>query len=218
MSKPELTNIFLGLSLLFSSVLLTHEASAVDKAAKAKTATANKNKKGKKEKNMVELKTNMGRIVLKLNSEKAPISTKNFLAYVEKKHYDGTIFHRVIDGFMIQGGGMTADMKEKGTMDPIKNEADNGLKNKKYTVAMARTNVVDSATSQFFINVSDNDFLDFKSKNPQEYGYAVFGEVSDVKGEGREVVDKIRAVATGNNGMHQNVPTKAVVIESAKLL
>lgn len=205
MFNHKFTKIFLALSILFGFTFANSYAAAKDKKEKPKD---------KKEKNMVELNTSMGRIVLKLNAEKAPITVKNFLAYVEKKHYDGTIFHRVINNFMIQGGGMTPDMKEKGTMDPIKNEADNGLKNKKYTVAMARTMIVDSATCQFFINVADNDFLDFKSKNPQEYGYAVFGEVTD----GKEVVDKIKAVQVGSNGPHRDVPTKPIVIESAKLL
>ena len=158
----------------------------------------------------VKLTTNHGPIVLELDEAKAPVTVKNFLAYVDAKHYDGTIFHRVIDGFMIQGGGFTKDMRQKPVNPPIKNESTNGLKNDNYTVAMARTNVRDSATSQFFINVKDNDFLNFAGdSNP---GYAVFGKVV----EGKEVVDKIKKVATGNSGGHQNVPTQQVVLEKAE--
>ena len=158
----------------------------------------------------VKLTTSMGPIVIELNKEKAPISTENFIKYVESGHYNGTVFHRVIDGFMIQGGGMSKDMRQKPTNPPIKNESTNGLKNQNYTVAMARTNAPDSATSQFFINVKDNDFLDFRSdSNP---GYAVFGKVV----EGKEVVDKIKKVPTGNSMGHENVPTTPVVIEKAE--
>ncbi len=160
----------------------------------------------------VKLTTNMGAITLELNNEKAPISSENFVKYVESGHYDGTIFHRVIDGFMIQGGGFDKAMNQKPVNAPIKNEAANGLKNDNYTVAMARTNVVDSATSQFFINVKDNDFLNHAG--PANFGYAVFGKVV----EGKEVVDKIKGVATGNKGMHQNVPNEAVVIEKAECI
>ena len=158
----------------------------------------------------VKLATSMGPIVIELDQDKAPISAENFLKYVDAGHYDGTIFHRVIDGFMIQGGGFSRDMRQKPVNAPIKNESTNGLKNDNYTVAMARTNVRDSATSQFFINVKDNDFLNYAGEsNP---GYAVFGKVV----EGKEVVDRIRKVATGNSGGHQNVPTTAVVIEKAE--
>ena len=158
----------------------------------------------------VKLTTSAGPIVIELDDAKAPISTKNFLSYVDSGHYDGTIFHRVIDGFMIQGGGFTKAMQQKPTQPPIKNESTNGLKNDEYTLAMARTNVRDSATSQFFINVKDNDFLNFAGDaNP---GYAVFGKVV----EGKDVIDKIKKVATGNSGMHQNVPREAVVIEKAE--
>ena len=160
----------------------------------------------------VKLTTNMGAITLELNNEKAPISSENFVKYVESGHYNGTIFHRVIDGFMIQGGGFDKAMNQKPVNAPIKNEAANGLKNDNYTVAMARTNVVDSATSQFFINVKDNDFLNHAG--PANFGYAVFGKVV----EGKEVVDKIKGVATGNKGMHQNVPNEAVVIEKAECI
>ena len=158
----------------------------------------------------VKLTTSQGTIVIELDQAKAPISSENFLKYVDAGHYDATIFHRVIDGFMIQGGGFSKDMRQKPVNPPIKNESTNGLKNDNYTVAMARTNVRDSATSQFFINVKDNDFLNFAGdSNP---GYAVFGKVV----EGKDVVDKIRKVATGNSGGHQNVPVQAVVIEKAE--
>ena len=160
----------------------------------------------------VKLSTSMGPIVIELDSAKAPVSADNFLKYVDAGHYDGTVFHRVIDGFMVQGGGFTKDMKQKPVGAPIKNEGANGLKNENYTVAMARTNVRDSATSQFFINVKDNAFLDYSGESPQGWGYAVFGKVV----EGKDTVDKIRKVATSNSGMHQNVPTQAVVIEKAE--
>jgi len=160
----------------------------------------------------VKLTTSQGPIVLELDEAKAPVSVKNFLAYVDAKHYDGTIFHRVIDGFMIQGGGFTKDMRQKPVQATIKNESTNGLKNANYTVAMARTGVRDSATSQFFINVKDNAFLDYSGESPQGWGYAVFGKVV----EGKDTVDKIKKVTTGNAGGHQDVPTQAVVIEKAE--
>ena len=160
----------------------------------------------------VKLTTSMGPIVIELDQAKAPVSAENFLKYVDSGHYNGTIFHRVIDGFMVQGGGFTKDMKQKPVNAPIKNEGANGLKNDNYTLAMARTGVRDSATSQFFINVKDNDFLNYSGESPQGWGYAVFGKVV----EGKETVDKIRKVATSNAGGHQNVPTEAVVIEKAE--
>lgn len=160
----------------------------------------------------VRLTTNHGDIVLELDEEKAPKTVENFLAYVDKGHYDGTIFHRVIPGFMVQGGGFKPGMDQKPTDAPIDNEADNGLKNLAYTVAMARTNDPHSATAQFFINVNDNDFLNFTSKSPNGWGYAVFGKVV----EGQDVVDKIKAVKTGTRGFHQDVPKDDVVITSAK--
>ena len=160
----------------------------------------------------VKLTTSMGPIVIELNKEKAPVSVENFVKYVEAGHYNGTIFHRVIDGFMVQGGGFDKDMRQKPVQSTIKNESTNGLKNSNYTVAMARTGVRDSATSQFFINVKDNDFLDYSGESPQGWGYAVFGKVV----EGKEIVDKIKKVATGNSGGHQNVPTQAVTIEKAE--
>jgi len=160
----------------------------------------------------VELKTTQGTIVLELDAAKAPKTVENFLQYVKDGFYDGTIFHRVIDNFMIQGGGMTADMREKPTRAPIPNEAKNGLKNVFGSIAMARTQDPHSASAQFFINTKDNPFLDYPSRDG--WGYAVFGKV--VRGE--DVVRKIGKVATGNAGFHQNVPTTPVVIESAKLI
>ena len=155
------------------------------------------------------IETTMGTITLELNADKAPETVANFVKYAKDGHYDGTIFHRVIDGFMIQGGGFTKDMNQKPTRAPIRNEAVNGLKNKRGTIAMARTMVVDSATSQFFINLVDNDFLDFTSPTPQGFGYAVFGAVTD----GMDVVDAIAKVKTGFNGPHQNVPEDPIVIK-----
>ena len=160
----------------------------------------------------VRLTTSMGPMVIELEDDKAPLSAKNFLEYVDSGHYDGTIFHRVIDGFMIQGGGFDKDMNQKPTRGTIKNESTNKLPNDNYTVAMARTGVRDSATAQFFINVKDNDFLNYSGESPQGWGYAVFGKVV----EGQDTVDKIRKVATGNAGGHQNVPRTAVVIEKAE--
>ena len=150
----------------------------------------------------------MGTITLELDEAKAPATVANFVQYAKDGHYDGTIFHRVIDGFMVQGGGFTRDMNQKKTREPVRNEAMNGLKNKRGTIAMARTMVVDSATSQFFINLVDNDFLDFQSPTPQGFGYAVFGKVVS----GMEVVDAIAKVKTGSAGPHQNVPETPVVI------
>ena len=155
------------------------------------------------------IETNLGNIELELDEKKAPITVKNFAGYAKSGHYNDTIFHRVINGFMIQGGGFTADMNQKPTKEPIRNEAMNGLKNARGTIAMARTMVVDSATSQFFINLVDNSFLDFRNPSPQGFGYAVFGKVT----KGMEVVDQIAKVRTGSRGMHQDVPAEAVVIK-----
>ena len=155
------------------------------------------------------IETSMGTITLALNEDKAPATVANFAQYAREGHYAGTIFHRVIDGFMIQGGGFTKEMNQKPTREPIRNEAMNGLRNKRGTIAMARTMVVDSATSQFFINLVDNDFLDFSSPTPQGFGYAVFGEVVD----GMSVVDAIAKVKTGFSGPHQNVPDTPIVIK-----
>ena len=163
---------------------------------------------------MIKLTTNHGVISLELNAEKAPKTVANFISYVESGHYNGTVFHRVIKNFMIQGGGMDANMKQKDTQAPIENEAANGLKNKRGTIAMARTGEPHSATAQFFINVVDNDFLDFKAPMGQGWGYCVFGEVV----EGMDVVDKIRAVRTGNKGFHQDVPVEDIIIEKAEIV
>ena len=160
---------------------------------------------------MVKLTTNFGDITIELYADKAPVTVANFLSYVEKGFYDGVIFHRVIIDFMIQGGGFDSNMKQKATDAPIKNEADNGLSNDKYTLAMARTMIPDSASAQFFINVKDNDFLNFTSATTQGWGYCVFGKVV----EGTEVVDKIKAVATTSRAGHQDVPVDPVVIEKA---
>ena len=162
----------------------------------------------------VEFDTSKGKMVIELYTDKAPQTVQNFLAYVDAGFFDGTIFHRVIPNFMIQGGGFTADMNQKPTNAPIKNEADNGLENQRGTLAMARTSDPDSATGQFFINSVDNDFLNFKSKTPQGWGYAVFGKVV----EGLDVVDAISAVETGTRGGHGDVPVEPVVVNSAKRL
>jgi peptidyl-prolyl cis-trans isomerase B (cyclophilin B) len=160
---------------------------------------------------IVELHTNHGLIKVELDDTKAPLSVENFLNYVRKGHYDGTIFHRVIKGFMIQGGGMEVGMKQKATDATIQNEANNGLTNEHYTLAMARTNAPHSASSQFFINTTNNGFLNFKSETPSGWGYAVFGKVI----EGKDVVDAIEKVKTGNNSGHADVPLEPVVIERA---
>ena len=162
---------------------------------------------------MVKLHTNFGVISIELDAKKAPITTANFLVYVESGFYNDVIFHRVIDGFMIQGGGFTTTMSQKKTNPEIKNEANNGLKNDKYTIAMARTPNPDSASSQFFINVNDNDFLNFSAPTAQGWGYCVFGKVV----EGTEVIDKIAKVKTGSRNGHQDVPVENVIIERAEV-
>lgn len=162
---------------------------------------------------MIKLNTNMGTISIELDTEKAPNTAANFLQYAQDGFYDGTIFHRVISNFMVQGGGMLAGMVEKQPREPIQNEADNGLSNVIGSIAMARTNDPHSATAQFFINVADNAFLDHSGKNPQGWGYCVFAKVVD----GMDVVEKIKAVPTGNAGHHQDVPTEDVVIESVEI-
>ncbi len=162
----------------------------------------------------VAIETSMGTITAELDDVKAPVTVKNFIDYVQSGHYEGTIFHRVIDGFMIQGGGFTREMVQKQTREPIRNEAANGLKNKRGTLAMARTMVVDSATSQFFINLVDNDFLDYRGPDPRSFGYAVFGHVT----EGMDVVDRIAKVKTGFAGPHQNVPQEPIVIKKMQLV
>jgi peptidyl-prolyl cis-trans isomerase B (cyclophilin B) len=163
---------------------------------------------------MVKIETSLGEIEIELNEEKAPETVANFISYVKSGHYDGTIFHRVINGFMIQGGGLTEDMKEKPTGNPIQNEADNGLSNDAYTIAMARTMDPHSATAQFFINVKKNDMLNFYSKTPHGWGYAVFGKVA--KGHG--VVNKIKGVATGSKMGHDDVPVQPVKIIKAEVI
>jgi peptidyl-prolyl cis-trans isomerase B (cyclophilin B) len=163
---------------------------------------------------MVELQTSMGRITLRLNAEKAPKTVENFITYVKDGHFDGTVFHRVINGFMIQGGGFDTKMVQKPTRDTIENEANNGLQNKAYTIAMARTSEPHSASAQFFINVADNEFLNFKAPTGNGWGYAVFGEVVD----GKDVVDQIKAVKTSNSGFHQDVPVEPVVIQKATVI
>ena len=162
---------------------------------------------------MIKMHTNFGVIGLELDAAKAPVTAENFMTYVREGFYDGTVFHRVISNFMIQGGGMTANMVAKPTHDPIKNEADNGLKNDRGTIAMARTNDPHSATAQFFINVVDNGFLNHQSPSPQGWGYCVFGKVV----EGMDVVDRIKGVATTNAGFHQDVPVDPVVIEKVEI-
>jgi peptidyl-prolyl cis-trans isomerase B (cyclophilin B) len=163
---------------------------------------------------MIKLHTNHGVITLELDSEKAPLTVQNFIDYVNSGHYDNTVLHRVIDGFMIQGGGFEPGMIQKKTRAPIQNEAANGLKNDKYTVAMARTSDVHSASSQFFINVADNNFLNYTASTSQGFGYCVFGKVV----EGQDVVDRIKKVKTGDRGGHQNVPLEDVVVQKAEVV
>ncbi|MDR1349819.1 MAG: peptidylprolyl isomerase [Zoogloeaceae bacterium] len=163
---------------------------------------------------MIKLTTSHGVILLRLNAGKAPVTVRNFIQYVEDGHYDNTIFHRVIPGFMIQGGGFEPGMKQKDTRDSIENEAHNGLKNKRGSISMARTGDPHSASAQFFINVVDNDFLDFKTPSGNGWGYCVFGEVV----EGLEIIDKIKTVKTGNKGFHQDVPVEDVLIEKAEVI
>jgi peptidyl-prolyl cis-trans isomerase B (cyclophilin B) len=163
---------------------------------------------------LVQLDTTAGTLRIELDAEKAPLSAQNFIDYVKAGHYDNTVFHRVIPGFMIQGGGFEPGMQQKPTRAPIQNEANNGLKNQKYTLAMARTSAPHSATAQFFINATNNDFLNFSSESPQGWGYAVFGRVV----EGTEVVDQIERVKTGRKGGHDDVPVEDVVIRSATLV
>lgn len=203
----QLSSSFIVLLFLLNSNISVAKTSA--------KTTANKSaKEGTKMSTypVVILETSKGPMEIELWEDKAPITVKNFLTYVDEKFYDNTVFHRVISGFMIQGGGMTADLKEKSNHEQIKNEASAELQNLRGTLAMARTNVVDSATSQFFINHADNDFLNHKGKQPQNYGYAVFGKVT----KGMETVDAIAQVKTGDKGFHQNVPIDPVVIKSAR--
>lgn len=163
---------------------------------------------------MIKLHTKYGVITLELDAAKAPDTVANFIQYVKDGHYSNTIFHRVIDGFMIQGGGFEPGMKQKPTREPVQNEANNGLKNDLYTIAMARTSAPHSASAQFFINVGDNDFLNHSAPTPQGWGYCVFGKVVD----GTDVVDNIRKVKTGSKSMHQDVPVEDVIIEKAEVI
>ena len=216
MFNPTFTSSSVALcASLFVSVAFaqkpTEPSKVAPKATAVKASSCKLDNKGTPVK--VKLTTSMGAITLEINSEKAPISAENFVKYVESGHYNGTIFHRVIGTFMIQGGGFTKDLVQKPTNPPIKNEAANGLKNDNYTVAMARTGVVDSATTQFFINVSNNDFLNHQG--PANFGYAVFGKVV----EGMDVVDKIKAVKTGGKGMFPtDVPQETITIEKAECI
>lgn len=200
--------IYLAAFLLF---VLNFHAEAKPSIASKKLTAKSETKKGGKMTTVI-METSMGNIEIELNGEKAPNTTENFLKYVDSKHYDGTIFHRVIDGFMIQGGGMKEDMSEKSTGEPIKNEANNGLKNEIGTIAMARTNAPHSATAQFFINIADNKFLNHTGETERGWGYAVFGKVTS----GMDVVNKIKGVATTNKGFHENVPSAPIVIKSVK--
>ena len=194
-------------ALLFAAALaLASVSSALAQSESPEAASTNQ----PEENPVVTIETSKGRIQLELYPDQAPLTVKNFLQYVEAKQYDGTIFHRVISGFMIQGGGFTKDFVQKPTRAPVKNEAANGLKNARGTVAMARTSDVDSATCQFFINVVDNAFLDHRSPTPQGFGYCVFGKVK----EGMDVVDQIKAVPTGDHGPFSDVPVEAVEIIS----
>ncbi len=204
-SRPSLRR--LGVAL-FASALFAAAGSAT---ATNSTTEGNSNMTTEPR---VKLQTNHGDIVIQLNAEKAPKTTANFLEYVREGFYDGTIFHRVINNFMIQGGGFEAGMKQKKTRQPIENEANNGLRNDRYTIAMARTSDPHSATAQFFINVADNDFLNHTAPTSNGWGYAVFGQVV----EGTETVDKIKAVKTGSRGFHQDVPAEDVVIEKATVV
>ena len=208
MRSRSLTPVTLALTLLLTAAL----ARAADPAPAAAPAKEGAKMEQTGKNPIVVISTSMGDIEAELYADKAPESVKNFLAYAEAGHYNGTVFHRVIKGFMIQGGGMTPDMNQKPTKAPIKNEADNGLKNTVGTLAMARTSVPDSATAQFFINVKDNAALDRSGDGPQGAGYAVFGKVT----EGMDVVDKIKAVPTGMKSGMNDVPTTPVVIESVR--
>jgi peptidyl-prolyl cis-trans isomerase A (cyclophilin A) len=202
---------FLGaVAIAFASPAHAGGNSNVKEANVKPTKEASKKMEAKNP--VVVMETSLGTIEIELFADKAPISTENFLKYTDKGFYNGTIFHRVISNFMIQGGGFTPDMSQKETMAPIKNEATNGLKNDRGTIAMARTMIVDSATAQFFINVKDNDFLNNRGTDMQSYGYAVFGKVTS----GMDVVDKIKAVPTGIKAGMQDVPETAVVIKSVK--
>jgi peptidyl-prolyl cis-trans isomerase B (cyclophilin B) len=206
---------FAAVAAAAAALLLAAPGAAFPQSATADTATtAERSDPMPNDNPRVLLHTSKGDVTVELFAAEAPKTVENFLAYVRSGHYDGTIFHRVIPNFMIQGGGFAADMSQKPTRDPIQNEADNGLKNAKGTLAMARTMNPHSASAQFFINTTDNAFLDHKAKNPQGWGYAVFGKVV----AGMDVVEAIGKVETGNRGGHQDVPVEPVAIESAKVV
>lgn len=207
-------NLFFRTNHLATGLLLVALALPVASMATQLTTSSDTGKTPMTSPNRIKLTTSHGDIVIELDLQKAPKTSENFVQYVRDGFYDNTIFHRVIDGFMVQGGGFEPGMKQKPTRDPIENEANNGLKNDKYTLAMARTSDPHSATAQFFINAANNDFLNFSAPTSQGWGYAVFGRVI----EGTETVDKIRGVKTGNAGFHQNVPTTDVVIEKAVIV
>jgi peptidyl-prolyl cis-trans isomerase B (cyclophilin B) len=200
--------IFMSFNKFINSRAAAFLSAVILVLASIGVATANSG-----DKVMVEMHTSKGLITLELDAEKAPVTVANFIEYVNSGHFDGTIFHRVIPGFVIQGGGLESGMKEKPTQAPIENEADNGLKNVTGSICMARTNDPHSATSQFFINLKDNQFLDHTEKSPQGWGYAVFGQVTD----GMDVVEAIAAVQTGNAGFHQDVPVEDIVVEKVTI-
>ena len=203
-------HFFLIISLFIFSLTACNAESKETSQSKEPQATGAKMSENPK----IKIETSMGEIILELDAKNAPLSTENFISYVKDGFYDGTIFHRVIPGFMVQGGGMNPDMSEKKTKATIKNEANNGLKNDRGTLAMARTTEPHSASSQFFVNVKDNEFLNFKSEDMQGWGYAVFGKVI----EGMDVVDKIVAVDAGDKGFHQNVPTTPVLMNKVTII
>ncbi len=201
--------------IYISFLVLSLAACGADKTTPEQATNATQSNGEKMATNpQVKIETTLGDITLELDATNAPISTENFISYVKDGHYDGTIFHRVIPNFMVQGGGMNPDMSEKTSKASIKNEANNGLKNDKGTVAMARTNDPHSASAQFFINVKDNDFLNFRSEDMQGWGYAVFGKVVD----GMDVVDKIEKVQTGDKGFHQDVPQDEVILNKVTVV
>ena len=200
--------IFMSFNKFINSRAAAFLSAVILVLASIGVATANSG-----DKVMVEMHTSKGLITLELDAEKAPVTVANFIEYVKSGHFDGTIFHRVIPGFVIQGGGLESGMKEKPTQAPIENEADNGLKNVTGSICMARTNDPHSATSQFFINLKDNQFLDHTEKSPQGWGYAVFGQVTG----GMDVVEAIAAVQTGNAGFHQDVPVEDIVVEKVTI-
>jgi peptidyl-prolyl cis-trans isomerase B (cyclophilin B) len=200
--------IFMSFNKFINSRAAAFLSAVILVLASIGVATANSG-----DKVMVEMHTSKGLITLELDAEKAPVTVANFIEYVNSGHFDGTIFHRVIPGFVIQGGGLESGMKEKPTQAPIENEADNGLKNVTGSICMARTNDPHSATSQFFINLKDNQFLDHTEKSPQGWGYAVFGQVTG----GMDVVEAIAAVQTGNAGFHQDVPVEDIVVEKVTI-